>query len=62
MTTQHSMAATQHKNNMVATQHGSCTKQGKTLWGTDNSTKGLKGSDNNTSHKAATTVSNSVHD
>ena len=34
----------------------------QTLLGTDNSTKGKKVETNNKSHKAATTVSKSVHD
>jgi hypothetical protein len=34
----------------------------QTFLGTDNSTKGKKVRDNNTSHKAATTVSKSVND
>jgi hypothetical protein len=45
------MVATQHNNNMVAAQN-----MVQTLLGTDNS-KGQEGRDNNTSHKAATTVS-----
>ena len=36
------MAATQHDNNMSATQHGSSTKHGTKLLDTDNSTKGKK--------------------
>ena len=54
---QHSKAATQHKNNMVAIQH-----MVQRLLGKVNSTKGQEGRDNNTSYKAATTVSKSVHD
>jgi hypothetical protein len=47
---------------MVETQHGSSTKQGTTFFGHRQQQKGQEGRDNNTSHKAATTVSKSVHD
>ena len=51
------MVATQHNNNMVATQHGSSTKHGTNIIGHRQQHKGQEGRDNNTSHKAATTVS-----
>jgi hypothetical protein len=47
---------------MVATQHGSSTKHGTNIIGHRQQHKGQEGRDNNTSHKAATTVSKSVHD
>ena len=53
------MVATQHDNNMVATQHGSSTKQGTNIIGHRQQHKGEEGRDNNKSHKA---VSKSVHD
>ena len=53
---------TQHDNNMVATQHGSSTKHGINIIGHRQQHKGQEGRDNNTSHKAVTTVSKSVHD
>ena len=57
------MVATQHDNNMVAAQHGSKTKQGPNIIGhRQKQHKGKKGRDNNTSRKAATTVSKCVHD
>ena len=62
--TQHgnNMVATQHDNNMVATQHGGSTKHGTNITGHSQQHKGQEGRDNNTSHKADTTVSKSVHD
>ena len=56
------MVATQHDNNMVATQHGSSTKHGKNVIGHRQQHKGQEGRDNNTSRKAATTIRKSVHD
>jgi hypothetical protein len=56
------MVATQHDNNMVATQHGSSTKDGTTYFWHSQQHKGQEGRDNNISRKAATTVSESVHD
>jgi hypothetical protein len=58
--TQHdnNMVAAQHDNNMEATQHGSSTKHGTNMIGH----RGQEGRDNNTSRKAATTVSKSVHE
>jgi hypothetical protein len=48
------MEATQHDNNMVATQHG------KNIIRHRQQHKGQEGRGNNTSRKAATTVSKSV--
>ena len=56
------MVATQHNNNMVATQHGSSTKHGTNIIGHRQKHKGQEGKDNYTSHKAATTVSMIVRD
>ena len=59
------MVATQHDNNMVATQHGSSTKHGTNIIGYRQQHKGQEGRDNNTSPTttttAATTVSKSIH-
>jgi hypothetical protein len=49
------MVATQHDNNMAATQHGT------NIIGHEQQHKGQEGRDNNTSHKADTTVSIGVH-
>ena len=51
------MVATQHDNNMVVTQHGSSTKHSTNIIGHRQQHKGQEGRDNNTSRKAATTVS-----
>ena len=56
MTTQHG-SKTQHNNNMVATQRGSSTKHGADIIGHRQQHNGQEGRDNNTSRKAATTVS-----
>ena len=56
------MVATQHDNNMLATQHCSSTKQGANIIGHRQQHKGQEARDNNTSHKAPTAVSKSVHD
>ena len=50
---QHSKAATQHDNIMVATQHGT------NIIGHRQQHKGQEGRDHNTSHKATSTVSKS---
>ena len=56
------MVATPHDNNMVAAQHGSSTRHGTNVIGHSQQHNGQEGRDNNTSHKAATTVSKSVRD
>jgi hypothetical protein len=57
MTTQHGSNTTWQQHNMVAAQHGSSTKQGTNIVGHRQQHKGQEDRDNNTSHKAATTVS-----
>jgi hypothetical protein len=47
--------------NMAAAQHGSSTKQGTNIIGHRQKHKGQEARDNNTSLKAATTLSKSVH-
>ena len=56
------MAATQHNNNMVATQHGNSTKHGTNIIGHEQQHKGQEGRDNNTTNKSVTTLSKSVQD
>ena len=58
------MVATQHDCNTTWQQHNIVAAQNmvQALLDTDNSTKGKKVVDNNTSRNAATTVSKSVHD
>jgi hypothetical protein len=57
------MVATQHNNNnMVATQHGSSTNHGTNIIGHRQQHKGQEGTDSNSSHKAASTVSKGVRD
>ena len=51
------MVATHHDDNMVAIKHGRSTKHGTKIIGHIQQHKGQEGRDNNTSHKAATTVS-----
>ena len=55
------MVATQHNKNMAAAQHGSSTKQGMNIIVHRQQHKGQEAWDKNTSLKAATTVSKSVH-